>query len=391
LLPIRVLYLIDRLGRGGAAEVVVSSALALDRKRFWPIVCVTRDMPMNGHDEILQKAGVPLILLRRKTFFDVLSWKRLLNILPTVEILHSHESGSNFWARLLGTFFRVPHIIIQEHTASDEKKPIVRFCDRVLSKLSDRIIAVSEFDRKLLIREEKLAPDKIQTIYNGIDINKFNGELGKQEARRRANLPDKRILLAIIARLVPQKNHASLFKALQQLPEDIKAKGHCLVVGAGPLESELRQKSRDLHLEQMVSFLGNRTDVPVILQGIDLLVVSSHWECLPMTILEALAAKCPMVTTAVGGISEIIGNVGWPLVERDNPQALAKGIEDVFRLNEEQLAGLKEFGRRIVEEKFSKEESVRQLEKLYTSLLGSKEPMGLEKNKEELVKTGNVS
>jgi glycosyltransferase involved in cell wall biosynthesis len=365
----RVLLLIDRLGRGGAAQVVLNVALTLDRAKFLPIVCTTRKAPTYGQDDLLRRAGVPLIELNRSSRWQFLSWGALWRVLPTISILHSHESGSNLWGRLWGRLFRVPIIITQDHTAADEKKLIVHLFDRLMSLLSDRIVTVSEFDRDLSIRLEKLSPDTVVTIYNGIDVNRVAYELTKKEARRLSGLPEDRWLLAVIARLSPQKNHHGLFKALTLLPEDLKSQIHCLIIGSGEIENQVRGDSHRFGLQETVSLLGERSDVPTILRAIDLLVLPSHWECLPIVILEALAAKCPIVATAVGGVPEILAGLGWPLVNPGDSSGLAKAIASVLRMPGADRDRIAEAGRQAVVERFSTRASVAQVESLYHSLL----------------------
>jgi glycosyltransferase involved in cell wall biosynthesis len=291
--------------------------------------------------------------------------------LPAVSILHSHESGSNFWGRLWGRLFRVPLIITQDHTAANEKRRIVHLVDRAMSPLSDRVVTVSEFDRDLSLRFEKLSPDKVVTIYNGIDVDRYASELNGEEARRSAGLPERGKLLAVVGRLTPQKNHRALFDALAMLPDDLRSKSHCLVIGSGELEQQLRNHVRSLGMQERVSFLGERNDVPTILGAVDLLVLPSHWECLPMVILEALAARCPIVATAVGGIPEVLDGVGWPLVNPGDEDGLATAISRVLQMPETERHRISETGRQRVAQKFSNERSVGQVEELYHSLLSS--------------------
>jgi glycosyltransferase involved in cell wall biosynthesis len=367
----KVLLLIDRLGRGGAAQVVLNTALTLNRERFSPIVCTTRKAPVYDQDNLLRQAGVPLIELRRRSRWQLLSWTPLWRVLPSVSILHSHESGSNFWGRLWGRHFRVPIIITQDHTAADEKRRIVHLIDRAMSPLSDRIVTVSQFDRELSIKVEQLPSDKVVTIYNGIDVNKFACRLGEGEARQRAGLPHGKWLLAIIGRLEPQKNHQCLFEALRLLPENLGAESHCLVIGSGDLENQLRGEAHRQGLDGRISFLGERNDVPTILKAIDLLVLPSHWECLPIVLLEALAAECPIVATAVGGVPEVLDGLGWPMVSPGDAVRLAEAIAHVLRMSEAERRCIAKAGRATVMEKFSIEASVTQLEGLYQILLSS--------------------
>ncbi len=365
----KILILIDRLGRGGVAQVAMNTALSLDPSKYSPIICTTRNVPAHGHDTFLRQAGIQLIELKRTSRWQLSSWKKLWQILPTVSLLHTHQSGSNFWGRIWGKLFRVPIIITQDHTAANEKPKLQHLLDRFMGPLSDRIITVSEYDRDLSITLEKLPPNKVMTIYNGIDVSKFRCELPMEAARQQTNLPQDKRLIAVIARLAPQKNHQNLFNALTLLPEKTLANLHCLIVGSGDLEEQLRQEVQKLGLMEKMSFLGERSDIPEILRAIDMLVLSSHWECLPIILLEALASGCPVVATAVGGIPEAMESVDWPLVEPDNSMALAEAIMNVFQKSAMERDKIVKTGRQVAQKKFSKEASVSKVEKLYTSLL----------------------
>ena len=366
----RVLYLIDHLSRGGAAQVVVNTALSLHKGKYSPVVCTTRPAPDSLLNKALEEAGIPLIELNRTSRVDLASWRELWRVLPTVSILHSHESGSNVWARIWGPIFRVPIIITHDHTAANEKPRMSHFADRLLSRLSDRIVAVSEFDRTLLIEHEHLPPAKVITIYNGIEPDRFSLPLDKPEARSRAGLPDAGLLIAVIARLADQKNHAALFEALKLLPGDLQAITQCLVIGSGPLETSLKELSHQQGLDDMVTFLGERSDIPVVLNAIDLFVLPSRWECLPMVLLEALAAGTPIVATSVGGVPEVMEQLDWPLVDQSDPPALAAAITQVARMSSSERAEAAESGRRLVEKKFTREVSAARVEALYDSLRG---------------------
>jgi glycosyltransferase involved in cell wall biosynthesis len=369
--PHQVLILLDSLGVGGAAQVALNQALSLNRQKFSPIVCATHTAPAYGQDETLRRAGVPFIEIQRQSVWQFWPWVRLWRVLPSVSILHSHGSGANFWGRFWGRLFRVPLIITHYHTAAAEKAKVVHFSDKAMRSLSSCIVTISQFDRDLAIKIESLDPDRVVTIYNGIDISRFDIQLSKPVARRRAGLPEDKQLIAIVARLAAQKNHQGLLEALALLPEDDRSKPHCLIVGSGPLESQLRRDVEMLGMKDSVSFLGEREDVPIILKAIDLFVLPSHWECLPMVVLEALAAQCPIVATAVGGVPEVLAGLGWPLVDPGDPTSVAEAMAHVLRMPEMQRNRIADAGRRRVAEKFSREAAALEVERLYESHLSS--------------------
>ena len=367
--PVKLLILIDRLGRGGVAQVAMNTALSLNRDKFEPIICTTRDKPRNGQDVALREAGVQLVELNRQTRAQIFSWKPLLNLLSGVDIMHTHSSGSNFWGRLWGTLYRVPVIITQEHAAVAEKPRFVQWLDRRLAPFSDKIITVSEYDRREYIRREKLPPDKVKTVYVGIDTAKFAPVLPQAEARRQIGCPADKYVVGIIGRLAAQKNHTGFLQALTLLPPDLRAEIHCLMVGSGDLEAELRRQVQALGLQDQVVFLGERTDVPVILRALDLFALPSHWECLPSVLSEAMASQCPVVATAVGGVPEIIGNTGWPMVEPGDPAALAQAITEVWQMPPAKRDRMTEIGRQRIINQFGKEQATAEIEALYDSLL----------------------
>ena len=140
-------------------------------------------------------------------------------------------------------------------------------------------------------------------------------------------------------------------------------------MGSGDLEAELRWQVQALGLQDQVVFLGERTDVPVILRALDLFVLPSHWECLPSVLSEAMASRCPVVATAVGGVPEIIGNTGWPLVESGDPAALAQAITEALQMPPAKRDHMTEISRQRIINQFGKERSTAEIEALYESLL----------------------
>ena len=178
---------------------------------------------------------------------------------------------------------------------------------------------------------------------------------------------DNETVLALIGRLVPQKGHHYFISALKDLLADYKVKG--LIIGSGPLEADLKQYSRNLGLNGSLVFTGLRKDVPSLLDIVDILVMPSLREGLPIVALEAMAKKKPVVATNVGGNSEVIvdGMTGILVPPKDSI-TLAFAIKRLID-DKEYAMKLGNNGRNRLEEHFSVEKMVRATERTYEECL----------------------
>jgi glycosyltransferase involved in cell wall biosynthesis len=217
----------------------------------------------------------------------------------------------------------------------------------------DVIIAISEGVKDVLL-QGGIAPEVIEVVPSGIDFSPFDEIKSKEFLRREFSFAPDDFLVGIVAQLEDHKGHKYLIEAAKILKErtsNIKI----VIVGKGSLELELDQQARELHVDDLVYFLGFREDVPQIMASLDLFVLSSYLEGLGTSIMDAMASRLPVVATAVGGIPEIvINNQTGILVPARNPHALADAILKLYHD--------REFGRRlaqkgydIVHQKFSAE------------------------------------
>lgn len=370
---IRVVHLLDSLDHGGAAQVLVDMVTGLDKQRYAPLVCLTHSSAISPRAQELINHNIPLLMLDRRGPYDVIVWKALLGALSETAILHSHSESSNTWARLWGTLMGVPIIITQEHKAPDRKYLIFKILDRILSPLSTRIIVVSEYDRQRIVAFEGHKTNKVVTIYNGIAAERFALPLSKKEARIRANLPTEGKLLAIIGRLEREKNHELFLEALAQLHKQFSGALHAIIVGSGSRRLELETLVERSGLGCQVSFLGERSDIPIILKAIDGVVISSSWECLPLVTLEALAAKCPVVATDVGGVREALkGGEAGLIVPCGDVLALVNAMIMILEQPEATSAKV-DIGYEWVTHRFCKERMLCDLQELYEELLGHRQ------------------
>lgn len=169
---------------------------------------------------------------------------------------------------------------------------------RIMTNLtSDSIITVSESNKSRLI-ETGIKASKINVIHNGINLDKF-----PYFQRKPTNEPT----IGIVARMIPRKGHEILLRAISNLSRKFNGDwAKLMIIGWGPLEEQLKSLCYELKIEHIVQFLGDRHDVPELLQKMDILVLPSFYEGFPISIIEGMATGLPVIATNIDGIPEII-------------------------------------------------------------------------------------
>ena len=204
------------------------------------------------------------------------------------------------------------------------------FAQRLLSNFCDTILAPSEESRKEYSQDIRIKPDKIQVIYNGIDLNRFH--LSRSEPtkgiRETFDFRSDDIVIGSVARFDPVKNMGALVKAFSKIEKTTLGPVRLLLVGDGSELPGVQKMTFDLGLRDRVVFTGMRRDIPDCLGMMDIYVQPSRFEGIPNSVLEAMASGLPVVATNVGGLHEIVedGKTGF-LVDLDNEAGLIRAIE----------------------------------------------------------------
>jgi glycosyltransferase involved in cell wall biosynthesis len=367
---IRVVTLVDSLGTGGGEQLAAQTTALLDPDRFERTLCVTRrdsdaESPeyIDSTTEMLRAAGVRIVRLRRASATNVFAWLPLLRLLrrERIDVLHSHKFGANVWAAIVGPLARVPVIVAHEHSWSFEGKPVRRFLDReLIARASNLIVAVSREDRRRMIEIEKIPPEQIVVVPNGI------GELAPptgSDVLSELGIPHGAPVVGAVSMLRPEKGIGELIRAAALLKPEFPEL-RILVAGGGDL-ALYEALIADLELGDTVHLLGVRTDVPDLLGAFDVAVCCSEREGSPLSVIEYMAASLPMVATQVGGIPDLIGDgVEGLLVPPGNPPELAKAISTLLR----DRPRAAEMGRRARERQsreFTLQATVARLEEVY--------------------------
>ncbi len=376
---IRVVTLVDSLGTGGGEQMAVQTTALLDPDRFERTLCVTRtpsedESPefISASAEKLRLAGVRIIQLRRGSPANLVAWAPLLRMLRSerVDVLHSHKFGANVWAAPLGRLAGVPLIVAHEHSWSFEGRPLRRFLDReLIARGATVILCVSREDRRRMIEIEKIPPDRIVVIPNGIpDLPQPTG----RDLRSALGVAPEAPVVGAVSMLRPEKGIDVLIRAAATLKQgfpDLRV----LVAGDGD-RATYEALIRSLDLEEAVHLLGVRTDVPDLLDAFQVAVSCSEREGSPLSVIEYMAAARPIVATRVGGVPDLIEDgVHGLLVKPHDPAALAAAIGALLR---DPLRAA-EMGRRASERQsreFTLQATIARLEDLYERELGRSEP-----------------
>lgn len=245
------------------------------------------------------------------------------------DIVHAHSTKAGLATRFTCFVLRKPVLFTVHGWAFTEGRNIwerclTAFAEYLAAKVTSKIICVSEYDRQLALRFKIAKPERLVVIHNGLDPRPFFTADGNF-FRQRLGL-ERLPVITFVGRIAPQKDLFTLFKAMKVLSE-----GVLLVVGEGELRPWVERYIRENDLMERVRFLGARSDVPQILAASDIFVLSSRWEGLPYTIIEAMMARLPVVATHVGGVPELVedGVTGF-LVPPKDPRALAEAIQKLL-------------------------------------------------------------
>lgn len=336
--PWHVVHVIGSLQTGGAEKMVVNFLQAADKTRFrHTVVCLSHAGEMAPE---VEAGGIAVKVhpVRFRRFWRDLNalarWFRQEN----VAVIHSHMYYATVWSRLAGLRAGVPVLVTTEHGKELWKNSFHNALGSWLSKRTHKHICVSHDVLDLRTRHQGLLSDRSLVIPNGVPIPD-EGDVGEMRARirREFGLGDDQPVFGTVGRVVEAKDYPTLMKALAIVRESIPDI-HWLQVGDGPDRPALEERARELGLASAVTFAGRRTDITDILLALDLWVMSSVREGLPVSLLEAMAARCPIVATNVGGIPDAVthGESAW-LVPAGNPAAMAAGILEV--MGNPELAG----------------------------------------------------
>ena len=360
---------------GGLQKLILDICSHINKTIFEISVCCLRDKGELAPQ--IEKNGIKVYRIppRPNNKTDYFSFLKLYNLLKgkQIDILHTHNTHPFMDGTVAGKMADIPVIIHTDHARQFPDKRRYMLAERILSHFVDKVVAVSESVKQDLIYYEKINSKKITVIWNGIDPEKFNCKINKKEKKKELDVENCYPILGFSGRLTKQKGISYLLNAMPKIINEFP-KAILLIAGYGEHEEKFKQETIQLGINKHVKFLGPRLDIPEILAILDIYVLPSIWEGMPLVILEAMAAKKPIVATKVGGIPEaVIHNHSGLLVPPKDPEALANAILKILK-NSNLAASLAENAYNRFLKHFTIKKMVSRYEQLYLNCYFKKYP-----------------
>lgn len=322
---INVMHILPSLEIGGMENGVVNLVNGLNRNVYRPLICcLEREGPFRQR----LREDVKIYSLKQKTGIRYQLPIELMNIFKNEEItiVNTHNFYTCLYGIIAAYMAKVPVIIHGEHGLVLQDKLRRRIVSRYLTIFADVIVSVSNDLKKTIVRDVGIRKNKIVSIENGIDTNKYDSRFYGSANRPIPGVKNGDIVIGSVGRMSPVKDYKTLIyafeKALKLFP-----KLKLLLVGDGPAKEELQVIGETLGIGEKIIFTGSRNDVDKLYPCMDMFVLTSLSEGMSNVILEAMASRLPVIATDVGNNNELIdnGKTGF-LVPVANPGELARKI-----------------------------------------------------------------
>lgn len=328
----RVLHIITSLTGGGAERFVAQLApqLAAHVARCGVMTVYPTTIP---HD--VAASSVDVLPISRKGRFEAAFLARMVSTIRAwrPDVVHTHMYSGTYWGRLTALLAGVPAIVRTEHLPCDvdDRVPGTALADRFLNANTTSIVTFFREQAEFLARYEKFDPSKIVVIPNGIKHGPPPSAMAIVEGRKRLGVEPGFFAIVVLGNLHRHKNQRLALEALAAMDPDRRRRSHLFFVGEGADRPALTALTRNLRLEDSVTFLGFRNDVLRLLPGADLALVPSISEGMPLAMIEEMSAGVPIVSSPWTGANEMLAHGERGLIASDwSAQALARSIERVF-------------------------------------------------------------
>ena len=342
--PERLLLVIDGMEVGGSQRQVQHLLNGLDRTRWAPELAFFRNDSFLA--DAIRQSGIPVHHVPKRRRFDLRFLRDFARLLRGGDyaLVHAYSLTAEWWsvvARALSG--RRPLLVASERSFALDRPAWFWWLKRIVLGRSAAVIANSRAGARATARRTGMPEALFATVANGVDLPPPIGDDERMAIRRSLGVPDGRLLGLFVGRLVPVKNLPCLVDALATL--EAGQRPWIALVGDGPQRAAIARLAAELGVAADLAFPGERADAARLMQAADFLVLPSHYEGLSNALLEAMAAGCPVIASAVGGSPELVedGSTGLLFPVNDAgalATAMARIADPVLRARLAQAARL---------------------------------------------------
>ncbi len=294
---------------------------------------------------------------------------RLVRILKEqkVDIIHCSSHECTVYGTLAAMIARTPVVLAHVRGLGRSRRLRRKLINLLLFRRINKLIPVAHKVKEDVLKNNWfLSADKLLVLENSVDYERFaEVAILKEDAKQMLDLPKDAFVYGTVGRLAPTKGLSYLIEAFAKVKQQMPS-AQLIVVGEGRLRNELEQQAAGTSCADSIHFLGHRKNIPELLRAMDVFVLSSIAEGMPKTILEAMAAGIPCISTNVGGIPEIVTSrdVGL-LIPARKVAALARAMISVANMSNDELAKLGEKAQDRVRQVYSHTVVIKRLENIY--------------------------
>ena len=372
---IKVLHLIDSSGMYGAERVVLTLLENINCSDYHCILgCIreseNEDVELGSHAERL---GLHVVYFTMKRGLSPNGILKIFLFIKRnkIQLIHSHGFKPNIYLGLIPKKILKINVISTIHgwakKYADRKLAVYEMLNCFFIKRFSKCIAVSEGVRQDMLKKG-IPSNKIIIIYNGINLNTASKLLKQKEIKKELNIPNDDFVVGTAGRLVKEKGMEIFIKGAAKFlwynPDAV-----FLIAGDGPLYSNLKNEAKGLNIDSKLLFVGFVDKIYEYLLILDVFVLSSLTEGLPMILLEAMNAGCPVICSRVGGIPEVINNnINGFLIDSNNPDALSEKLILLYN-NPSLKNNIAIKGQEYIKKMFSANKMADEYVKLYDKLI----------------------
>lgn len=381
-----IVRVIARLNIGGPAIHTVLLSSELNKRGCRDVlVCGTvddseGDMMYLARENNVAPIVIPQLCREISPMRDIKSFAALYSIMrrERPDIVHTHTAKAGTLGRLAALCAGVPvkvhtfHGHVFDGYFSPMKARVFLLIEKFLALFTNKVVVVSELVKNEIVNTLKVTTEsKCVVVPLGFDLSRFlECEKASGAFRKELGLGSDTVLVGIVGRLVPIKNHKMFLDVAKKImTKNPGAKIRFVIIGDGECADGLKAQAKSLDLEKHVIFTGWKRDLAAVYADLDIVALTSLNEGTPVSIIEAMASRKPVIATDVGGVGDLIvqGENGY-LVKSGDAEGFADKLSDLIR-NADKRASFGTSGRDHVRQKYSKERLVNDIESLYEECL----------------------